>query len=211
MGGKGKDKVNRNDAKQEFKKGGLNFPDIENSWKAFKFSWLRRLWGGEGLWVKLFAEAVRPISVVKNVRAFLCNLNMIEINKGLSKIKNQFWKSVLSTVDPIWRNYQRKYPQILGNSNVWGSTYLVSYQGPLLATTCPILATKTTFFRDFIINTNNIARLMTPDEIVESYTGVPRGEAVQALEHLETSIFRQRIDVNQLDMQTPMRPGFASC
>merc|ERR1712015_340629 len=91
------------------------------SWRAFKFSWLRRLWDGEGLWVKIFIEAVRPISIVKNVRSFLCNLNMIDINKGLKKVKIIFWKSVLSTVDLIWKNYQRKYPQVVGNCNVWGS------------------------------------------------------------------------------------------
>ena len=202
--------MNRNDAKQDFKRGGLNFPDIENSFKAFKFSWLRRLWGGEGLWVKLFALAIRPISIVKNVQNFLCNLNMIEINKGISKIKNPFWKSVLSTVDPIWKNYQRKYPQIIGNSNVWGSTFLVSYQGPLLPTTCPTLSSQTRYYRDFIVTRDNQTRLMNPDELIDTYTDVPRGEAVQALEHLETATFRQSIELGQMDLQMPMRPGFVS-
>merc|ERR1712015_316351 len=209
-GGKGKDKVNRNDAKQDFKKGGLNFPDIEGSWKAFKFSWLRRLWEGDGLWVKLFAEEMRPLSIIKNVRTFLCNFNMYSLNKNLHRIKNTFWRSVLSIVDPIWRNYQRKYPQTVGNCNVWGSTHIVSYSGPIEADECPNLSAKAKYVRDFLINENGNSRLMNPEEIIEKYDGIPREEAVQALEHLNTAATRQKIEFDKLDLQMPMRPGFVS-
>ena len=51
---------------------------------------------------------------------------------------------------------------------------------------------------------------MTVEEIIESYRDVPRVEAVQTLEHLESCMFRHGLDLNEIDMQSPMRPGFVS-
>ena len=48
------DKVCRGGAVPDFSRASLSFPDIENLWKAFKFSLFRRLMSGEGLWVKIF-------------------------------------------------------------------------------------------------------------------------------------------------------------
>ena len=105
-------------------KGGLGFPDITNSWNAFKFSWLRRLWDGKGLWISLFKECMKPISRITDIKAFFCNLDMININQNIRKVKNHFWVSVLKSISPIWSAFQRKCKNKLVDANIFGSNYL---------------------------------------------------------------------------------------
>ena len=49
------DKVAR-DVKKLEKNGGLNFSDIFASWRAFKFSWLRRLSKSESKWAQIYLK-----------------------------------------------------------------------------------------------------------------------------------------------------------
>ena len=58
------DKVCRGGAVQDFSRASLSFPDIENLWKAFKFSLFRRLMSGEGLWVKIFKCSIAPFAIL---------------------------------------------------------------------------------------------------------------------------------------------------
>ena len=137
MGGKGRDKVARGDAVEDFTKGGLGFPDIPNSWAAFKFSWLRRLWDGKGLWVELFKEAVKQITLIADIKSFICNIKMVKINKNINKVKNPFWISVLKEISPLWTAFQRKHKESLGDANIFGSSYLIPEGGLLLPENFP--------------------------------------------------------------------------
>ena len=52
-------------------------------------------------------------------------------------------------IDPILTAYLRKYSMTLGNSIIWGSTYLASYIRPLNKNDCLVLCNKVTFSRQF--------------------------------------------------------------
>ena len=104
---------------------------------AFKFSWMRRLWDGRGLWIDLFKEAVKPITLIADIKSFICNINMVRINKNINKVKNPFWISVLKEISPLWTAFQRKHKESLGDANIFGSSYLIPEGGLLLPENFP--------------------------------------------------------------------------
>ena len=55
------EKVRREDAKLPEKLGGLNVPDIEQFWLAFKSSWLRRILSTQAFWPKIVLQDISKI------------------------------------------------------------------------------------------------------------------------------------------------------
>ena len=85
---KGTDKVCREDAKKSFRLGGLNFPDIEISWKAFRLSWLRRILNGEAKWKKILDLLLKCAGILDLESLF--ELGIADIAKLAKKIKSRF-------------------------------------------------------------------------------------------------------------------------
>ena len=80
------------DAQERWDKGGLDFPDIRTSWKAFKMSWFRRLMNAKGTWVEIFKQMMKPKFVFNNPQKALLNLDMIYLSKKIKFIKSDFWR-----------------------------------------------------------------------------------------------------------------------
>ena len=118
---KGTDKVCREDAKKSFRLGGLNFPDIEISWKAFRLSWLRRILNGEAKWKKILDLLLKCAGILDLESLF--ELGIADIAKLAKKIKSRFWSDTLSIIKPIMLELVKQYPEEIINCTIWGSDW----------------------------------------------------------------------------------------
>ena len=194
----------RGDAIEDCVKGGFGLPDINNSWSAFKFSWLRGLWVGDGLWIKLFKECMKPVSIISDIRSFICNIDMVSINRNLHKVKNHFWVSVLKSISPMWSAYQRKLKNKLVDANIFGSNYLNPEGEPLMTEDFPNLGNKVNYMRDIISHQNE--RLYNVNEASAMFPDCPIGEITDFLNKMNGIIVRFNIEIEKFDLSLPFRP-----
>ena len=52
----------RDDAKKCEFSGGLGFPDLVESWRSFKISWLRRIETSNSVWTKILDDSLKKIN-----------------------------------------------------------------------------------------------------------------------------------------------------
>ena len=113
------EKVSREDTKLPEKMGGLNVPDIEKFWMAFKFSWLRRSITTSAFWPKILSEQIfntygtrfSPCDLLELGPALLCQIG--------KKLQNKFWSQVLSTTIQVSEGFIFNSPEKLTNSSFW--------------------------------------------------------------------------------------------
>ena len=89
------EKVSREDTKLPEKMGGLNMPDIEKFWMAFKFSWLRRALTTSAFWPKILSQQILLTHGTQISPCDLLQLGPAQLGQIGKKIKNKFWSQVL--------------------------------------------------------------------------------------------------------------------
>ena len=88
---KGRDKVARADAKTRENRGGLNLPDLQSSWQAYKISWLRRLLHSPNAnWCKILLETLKMDFPNLSIQKILYNSTIIEIKEIAKKNQKSF-------------------------------------------------------------------------------------------------------------------------
>ena len=96
--GKEGTRYKRDDTKLDWSKGGMDFPDIKTSWKAFKFSWLRRMMTTKGTWVEVLRDSLQPKFIFKNLQSAMANLDLIQLSRSSKHIRNAFWREIFKTI-----------------------------------------------------------------------------------------------------------------
>jgi len=139
---KGQDKTARACAKMEEHRGGLNFPDIESSWKAFKISWLRRLYYTEraGSWKSIFEELLFEGGYSRNIHQFLVNIADSPPKRNAKILKNDFWNECLSVLKPLMLEFRKKYPENILYGCFWGSHLFMRNNRPVCKNMYPAMA-----------------------------------------------------------------------
>ena len=145
----GSEKVRRVDAKLPEALGGINVPNIEKYWSAFKFSWIRRALETQAFWPTLLETQLKnalgyDISVSKLLTygPSLC----LKLSKTL---KNKFWSQVLSSVAELYNSLCFKHPEKLTNSSIWYNPFLKKGKKVLTPSDYPDLSNVVTYLGDF--------------------------------------------------------------
>ena len=119
----GTDKVARADAKLAEKKGGLNAPDIYNSWESFKFSWLKRLITNQNSsWAKIFQATLSEIQPELDIDCMLSEIGYLDLIKIGKKMHNDFWKQCIFAIKPLMLEVFKHSPEEILFSPIWGSS-----------------------------------------------------------------------------------------
>ncbi len=120
---KGTDKIARTDAKTVESKGGLNFPDINSSWIAFKISWLRRLYKtrGDTCWVKIFMQLITEAGFPNSMHNFFNHITDLSTSQRRPILANIFWSECISAIKPTMLEFRKEHPEVYLYSSFWGS------------------------------------------------------------------------------------------
>ena len=107
------DKINRNRMTKSFQKGGLNMIDSEKFIHALKSTWVKRLWNNDGAqWAQIIDSSV--FSQDK-----LALLGPSWHKMFTNKVKNPFWKDILSSWSKINENIPLKTFQDFITVSFW--------------------------------------------------------------------------------------------
>ena len=205
---KGSDKVARNDAKLKWGVGGLNLPDIENSWTAFKLSWFRRMQNSQGKWVKIFLSIARESANISDVYDLFLKISTTE-NKCIAKnISSVFWKECVQIVEPFMRVFLEKIPEEILNSRIWG-LHLIRHRGRIVKSSdFPIIASKCQFIKDlFKTNDNGSISFLTNAEMIHTYGFIPEWEITSLRQHIREIFMQKNLNPNTLQIDPPFRPA----
>ena len=100
----------------------MDFPDIKSSWKAFKFSWLRRMMTAKRAWVEILKDSLRPRLIFQNIQASIANLDLIQLSKNTKYICNAFWREIFKSVPEMMTKYTTKWSHMRPYTSIRGST-----------------------------------------------------------------------------------------
>ena len=161
----GRDLVARKDAKKPENKGGLNLPDINSSWCAFKLSWLRRLENGSTTWGKIFADSLTMIDQELTVENLLYNTGTVKLGKIIRKLNNPFWSEVIRCYKPALTNLLETYPEYILYTPIWDSHAILANNNSCSKRTYNTLSRDIGFISDLMQHKNGTFCFMSHDEM----------------------------------------------
>ena len=111
------DKIKRDFAYLPVGMGGLNAPNISDFWKSLKFSWFRRFFTSENIWIHILVE---NLGIGKDLRDIMYGGPEM-IKKMASTIKNAFWKETLAAIAEIQISIQFNKSEKILEFNIFGN------------------------------------------------------------------------------------------
>ena len=161
------EKVSRNDAKLPEHMGGLNVPNVEKFWEAFKFSWFKRIMLTNSFWPKILSEQIHislgaefdPHQLLTLGPAFLCQIG--------KKLKNKFWNQTLTSVINVFKGIIFCSPEKLTQSTFWNNPLIRRNNKVIKPADFPEIVEKVVFLGDFFYQNTN--QVMSYVDFVQKY------------------------------------------
>ena len=109
----------RTDAKLPENLGGLNVPNIENFWIAFKFSWVRRMLETKSFWPKLLLHQINLQLEYDTSLPEIFQFGPAYLDVIGKNLKNKFWKETFKSITKVTEGYLFRYPERFTHSSFW--------------------------------------------------------------------------------------------
>ena len=165
--GNGSEKVRREDAVLPEKFGGLNMPDIENFWSAFKFSWLRRLLSTSSFWPKILESQIGKILGFQTNISDILQLGPSRLVQVSKQLKNNFWKGVFGTIGKIYAGAAFCFPEKILNMTFLHNNLVLRNNKIIKENNYPELTGKVSTLSDFY--SHSTTHLMPWADFCERY------------------------------------------
>ena len=161
------EKVCRADTKLPEHLGGLNMPDIENFWTAFKFSWVRRLLVTKSFWPIILQQQINiQTGTVVNIPD-LFKLGPVYLSQIGRNLKNSFWRETFKAISRLTDCYLYSFPERITNSSFWYNPLIRRNNKVLKPAEFPEIMNVVFSVGDLLYpNTNTI---MTHDDFIDRY------------------------------------------
>ena len=205
----GADKVARVDAKLCWEKGGMNMPDVANSWASFKLSWFRRLMSSQGTWTKSILTLIDEARGAAGGNFW--TILELEAKQIAKKVSNPFWKECLIVLESFRRDFLIKFPEEIIYSQIWGSDIIKRGNRRLFRLEFPSICIHINTIADFLrptVDGNcrllewNEMLLLSRDAIFEEFLSLKL-----AIRH---TLEFNNLTLDQLIYATPNRPTLIS-
>ena len=162
------EKICRLDAKLPLTYGGIAMPDIASFWKAFKFSWLRRLLATRSFWPNILLNQIRNILSVELSVVEILQLGSFKLNMIAKKIKNPFWKEVFGGIKDMIENAAFCFPEKILSSPFFYNNLVLRGNKVIREKDFPELTRIVGTLSDFYLP--NTTTMLSRDEFCERYT-----------------------------------------
>ena len=201
---KGSEKVARKDAVMDFTKGGLNFPDITISWKAFKMAWFRRILNSEAKWKLILTKVLNPLNIPTLEGVF--DLGISDISKIVKKIKSKFWSETFSVIKPLMLELIYQHPEEIINCTIWGSDLFTRNQSLTNRRQFRGIPDNITFPSDILKNSNLGLEFLSLEECTSKFGPCNEDEYLSLRYLITTSMRKVGADINTINLTRPIRP-----
>ena len=115
-----------------YQEGGLAFPKLDITLKAFQLSWTRKIYNKrhstETTWINILDTNLQETGL--SLESFL-DAGDIQLTRITHLIKNPFWKSYFSNLQHFFKLMQPNDINIFMNSNLWKNTIFHDNKHPL--------------------------------------------------------------------------------
>jgi len=119
-------KVSKEDTALPEDVGGLGMLDIGDFWDSLRFSWVRRAVNSDDQWPKMLALTLSEILGQKVTMSEFLELPLNKIRQTAAKLKNPFWKQVLSLIDKFTKGSIYCFPYRLLKFPFWENPFVLS-------------------------------------------------------------------------------------
>ena len=201
----GSEKVCRRDAKKGLDSGGLEFPDIEISYKAFKLSWFRRLAKSDSQWKKIFSILLKDCDI-NSVETFF-SLGIADMDKLRKKLPSKFWSETISVIKPFMLELISKYPEETLKCTIWGSDIFTRNQALVTPRNFPSLPMSIRAPIDILKTTETGMNFYTYEECIGRYGLVDKDEFISFKYMINQSFRKNNVDINLIKLEQPSRPA----
>ena len=200
----GRDRVAREDAKKTLKKGGLNFPDILTSWKAFKLGWLRRLYSTKAVWGKIFLANLRTVFQNATINDIFFDFGTFDILQIAKNIPSNFWRETFCTLKNYQADHIKCSPTDIVLCPIWNSHFFLKNTVPCKKRQFPSLQ-NVTFLIDFLTKDGEY-RFMEYEEFCNLYGNVNREEFISMRLVLKWAMQKVRASLADVTVERPFFP-----
>ena len=162
------EKVCRNDAKLPENLGGLNVPNVENFWTAFKFSWVRRMLHTKSFWPQLIQHQINVQLGYEISLPEILELGPSLIEAIGKNMKNKFWKETFQSITTVTNAYLYRYPERFTRSSFWYNPLIKRNNKIIKLNDFPEISKKVCCVGDFLCPHTNT--LMTYQCFLNKYS-----------------------------------------
>ena len=202
----GKEKVSKLDSKYPEDKGGLNFPDIAASWKAFKFSWFRRLVTSESAWKNIFILNLTKTCNL-SLNSFLCTLGTVDYNNVAKKYPSSFWSECIRSISPLMLEQIKLSPEKILTYPIWGSSVFIKGHEICKRDYFGNIGILIDYPIDIIKLTENGLSFLSSDEFYSRYGEVPDNFGFTSIKVvIRMSVQKLGLTFERLIPEMPMLP-----
>ena len=202
--------IAKKDTMEPWTKGGMDFPCIRDSWRAYKATWIRRMLNSEGTWIEALKAVMRPRFIIKNLQNFLVNISIIDLSKRLRYIRSEFWRDVFQQIAPLMSKYNQLYTNTLIYTNIWGNSLFKDHHGHILdANNNQQLAQKITYISELLIEEDGQTSWKTAEEVAACINH-DEMEVNLMMDNLKMTLNLYDVNINNMKLQRPQRPAIVN-
>ena len=199
--------VARDDAKKTEREGGLNMPDIDASWKAFKLSWLRRLFKTKSVWGEILMANLRegvPNITIEEVFCRVGTFKLLEIRKNANLA---FWSEVFYTAKNFLVDAVRDNPKLINYCYIWNSTFFMRNTVPCTRGTFRTCFGKIEYPADMLCKSDGITRFLSLEEARAKYGNIDREEYISLKYVIRVGFQKCKITPESACISRPFQPA----
>ena len=129
----GTPKIEREESKLTYEKGGLNFPDLASAWMALKLPWLRRLeYCTRTKWYRILDIKIKHVDKNMDIAKFT-TWSTTQISTVRRKIRSRIWKAIFQSLEIYIRKDILINKERALKLNIWGCGIIKNNAGNKLS------------------------------------------------------------------------------
>ena len=204
---KGPDKVAREVAKKAESKGGLNFPDLLSSWRAFKISWFRRLLSSNATWADIFEHNLSKIHRDIDKKSLIYKCGTFITHQISNRFPNKFWAECLKIWKPSMLDLLAQCPEDFLTFPIWGSHIFMQNKKCCNPNNFKSLYDKISYPIDIMkASPNGSTCFLTNDEMISRYSDFNVNEFLSIKLVISNAAAHLRFNLANNRYETPIRP-----
>ena len=197
------DKVSREHSKLKEKAGGLGVTDIKSFWQALKFSWFRRALNTSAFWPNILIDEIKDVVGHDVTISEIMQFGPNYLSFIAKKIKNDFWKQVFLSVNPIMQGAIFCHPENLFIAPLWDNPQILRNNKPIKKSAFINLAERVNTMSDFYKQGSNL--LLDRDDLSRKFDIILGEDAYIELRYI-FKIAQQNLGINDTSLKSTFRP-----
>ena len=195
--------VARESTKLKEKAGGLGLVDIGDFWRAFKFSWIRRLIKTDAFWPRILELHIFDLTGENSCVKDILEYGASKFGALGKKLMNPFWKEVFISTKTVLHGSIYSAPEKLLLTPLWENPEITRNNKPIPTTAFETLVQHIQIIGHLFKHGTNV--MMSRQELEQTYNLVVEEESYVELRYIINSAFI-KLNMKVQDIPTVLYP-----